>query len=478
LLIESLLLSFIAVALAVAFAAIGSRALVALLSGERSGAIVFDLTPNWHVLGFAAVLGVGTAIFFGLAPALRDTAVDLTPALKDGSTRTTDSRSRLVPGLVVLQVALSLLLLVGAGLFMRTLQNLRRLDIGFEREGVLLVDVDGRRAGYRGARLTRFYQDLLQEVQSIPGVSSVGLSRNTPLNGSRWWESVAVDDERPETAEASDLNAVSPEYFHTMQTPLVAGRDFTPQDDVNAPRVAIVDEAFVRRHFPDGQPLGRRLSGVSTPLRGMQVVGVVKNTASRSLREAPQPTVYVPYFQQEAATATFAIAAGNRLDPVATAVRNVVGPTVPESPVAIQTLAAQVESGLAQERLLATIAGGFGALALILAAVGLYGVLAYTVTRRMNEIGIRMALGGDRASILGLVMSDAARWLLCGIALGLPAAWMASRLIASLLFGVAPVDPLSIAIAMVVLIGSGLLAAVVPALRASRVEPIVALRHE
>jgi predicted permease len=396
--------------------------------------------------------------------------------LKDGSARAIGSRSRLAPALVVLQVALSLLLLVGAGLFVRTLQNLRRLDIGFQREGVLLVDVDGRRAGYRGARLTRFYQDVLQEVQGVPGVSSVSLSRNTPLNGSRWFESVAVDDNPPEGAEATDLNAVSPRYFQTMQMPLVAGRDFTIQDDFSAPRVAIVDEAFVRRHFPDGQPLGRHVSGVSATLRGMEVVGVVRNATSRSLREAPQPTVYVPYFQHEPtnAYATLVIDAEGPIDAVAPAVRDVVRPRMPESPVSIRTLAAQVEGWLAQERLLATIAGGFGVLALILASVGLYGVLAY----RTNEIGVRMALGGDRQSVLWLVMRDAVRWLLAGIAVGLPAAWVASRLVASLLFAVAPVDPLSIAIAMFVLIGSGLLAAFVPAWRASRIEPMLALRHE
>ena len=396
------------------------------------------------------------------------------------SIRTNDSRNRLAPALVVLQVALSLLLLVGAGLFVRTLQNLRRLDLGFQRDGVLLVDVDGRRAGYRGPRLTQFYQDVLQEVEGIPGVSSVSLSRNTPLNGRRWFESVAVDDSPPEGAEATDLNAISPRYFQTMQTPLVAGRDFTLQDDFSALRVAIVDEAFVRRHFPDGQPLGRHVSGVSATLRGMQVVGVVKNATSRSLREAPPPTVYVPYFQHEPtnAYATLEIDAEGPIDAVATTVRDVIRPRMPESPVVMRTLAAQIEGWLAQERLLATIPGGFGAVSLILSAVGLYGVLAYMVTRRTNEIGVRMAIGGDRASVLWLVMSDAVRWVLVGIAVGFPAAWAASRLVASLLFAVAPVDPLSIAIAILVLIGSGLLAAFGPALRASRIEPMLALRHE
>jgi putative ABC transport system permease protein len=372
-------------------------------------------------------LGVGTAIVFGLAPALRGTDVNLTPALRDGSISTTSSRNRLAPALVVLQVALSLLLLVGAGLFVRTLQNLRQQDIGFERDGVLLVDVDGRRAGYRGARLTQFYRDVLQELDGIPGVRSVSLSRNTPLNGRRWFESVAVDDHPPEGTEATDLNAISPGYFLTMQTPVVAGREFTLQDDSNAPRVAIVDEAFVRRHFPDRQPLGRRLSGVSATLRGMQVVGVVKNATSRSLREAPPPTVYVPYFQHEPTNgyATLEVSAEGPIDTVAAAVREVIRPRMPESPVVMRTLSAQVESWLGQERLLATIAGGFGGVALLLAAVGLYGVLTYTVTRRTNEIGVRIALGGDRASVVWLVMSDAVRWLLVGIAVGLPAAWAA-----------------------------------------------------
>ena len=262
---------------------------------------------------------------------------------------------------------------------------------------------------------------------------------------------MAVDDNPPEGAEAADLNAISPRYFQTMQTPLVAGRDFTRQDDFSAPRVAIVDEAFVRRHFPDGQPLGRRVSGVSATLRGMQVVGVVRNATSRSLREAPPPASTCRTSSTNPPTRTRRWRSTPRPDQDCgrDTVREVIRPRMPESPVVMRTLGARFARGwLAQERLLATIAGGFGAVSLVLSAVGLYGVLAYMVTRRTNEIGVRMAIGGDRASVLWLVMSDAVRWVLVGIAVGLPAAWAASRLVASLLFAVAPADPLSIAIAI------------------------------
>jgi predicted permease len=370
------------------------------------------------------------------------------------------------------------LLLTGAGLFVRTLDNLRHLDPGFRHEGVLLVNVDGRQAGYRGPQLTAFYQELLENLQYVAGVTFVSLSKNTPLNGSRWWEGIEVDGEPQRTEQEADFNGVAPHYFDTIGTPLLLGRDFTARDNAGAPEVAIVDEAFVRRYFPNGRAIGRRLSAVGARLLHLEVVGVVKDTSSRGLREVPQPTVYVPYFQQEAGAATLEVYAAGSLNEVATAIRTVLRPKLPQAPVQVQTLTAQVDRALVQERLLATLAGGFGALALLLAGIGLYGLLSYTVTRRTNEIGIRMALGAERITVLRLIVKDALRMILLGLALGLPAAWVVSRLITSLLFGLTPTDPISLVTATVLLLGGGVFAASIPAFRASRVEPVVALRTE
>jgi len=461
LLTESLLLASLGAAVAVAFAWFASRLLVRLLSTWRGG-IVLDLTPDWRVFGFAAALAIGTGVLFGIAPALRATASQ------------PSSHARLNSTLVAAQVAVSFVMLIGAGLFVRTFENLDGIDPGFRHEGVLLADGDVHRA-VTPAR-TALYLDLLQQVEGLPGVVSASLANITPLSGEWWREPIAIDNQPP-SGEAAHINSIAPRFFETMRTPLVAGRDFTNRDDGSAPSVAIVNEAFVRRWFPDGHPIGRHVS-VGSSLADMQIVGVVRDAISQSLREPPPPAVYVPIFQRQTEFPTFVVYASGSLTQVASELRRLLQPQMPSTAIQIHTLTSQTEAALVQERLMATLAASFGALALVLAAVGIYGLIAYTVARRTSELGIRMALGAGRGNVMWLVIEGALRLLGVGLLVGLPAAWAASRLVTTMLWGLTANDPVTIGVATVVLILTGLLAGWVPARRAARIDPMAALRCE
>jgi predicted permease len=377
-------------------------------------------------------------------------------------------------------VALSLLLAIGAGLFVRTLENLRNLDPGFRREGVLVANVDGQRAGYRDAALLTFYRELLERIQQLPGVASASLSASTPLGDVSLSTDVTIQGKIEEQKANLHLNMVTPRYFETMQMPLVQGRDFTIRDDATAPKVAMVNEAFVRRYFPGEPLLGRRISiGVSTGKRDeAEIVGAVRDTVAESLRQVPPAAVFLPYFQGGPQQFnTLEVRANGSVAQVLTVVRDELLAKL-HTPPDVRTLTAMAERTLVQERLMATLAGAFGVLALVLACVGLYGLLAYNVAQRTKEMGIRMALGAQRRRVIGMVVKSAIRLVIIGIALGLPAAWAASRLVKSMLFGLTPTDPATMAGAALVMVSAALLAAYFPARRAARVDPMTALRHE
>jgi predicted permease len=459
---ESLLLSLSAAALGVAFAWLGSRFLLGLLSSGQSRAIALDVAPNWHVLGAAMAVGIGSAAVFGL--------------VSSGAKPIRKKRSA-APLLVIGQVALSLLLLIGAGLFVKTLQNLRSLDPGFRREGVLLANVNGSRLGYRDARLGGFYRGLLTQIQSLPGVQSASFSAITPLSGGGISTRVTVNGKLAGVEQTGSI-PVSPRYFETMRTPVLLGRDFTFADDANGPKVAIVNQAFAGRFLPEGHPLGQRL-GVGSQATPFEVVGVVRDSIYESLREAPPPTVYLPLLQRLSQSgAVFEVRASGSLAAAASALRATVKAVLPGMPVEVHTFNAQVEQMLVEERLMATLAASFGFLGLALAAIGLYGLLAYTVARRTSEIGIRMALGADRRRVIAMVMKEAGALLLAGVVVGVPCAFALTRLAQSLLFGLTPRDPTTFAAAGLALAGAGALASFLPARRASKVDPMTALRCE
>jgi predicted permease len=481
LLTESALLAVAGTGLGIVVAYFGSRVLVNLISSGQgvptaSEAIVLDLAPNWNVLAFTTLLTVSTTLFFGLAPAFRATVVEPNAAMNASSNRVVGSRGRVALVLVTAQVSISLLLLIGAGLFVHTLWNLRTLDRGFRHEGVLLVDLDARRAGYDGPRLRAFNQEVLAIAERLPGVTAASLSSVTPLMGGGMIMPIAVNGQ-PVGSEELHFNQVAPRYFETLGTPFVLGHDFTIRDDATAPGVAIVNEAFVRQYMPTGSPLGQRVSVVGSRDE-RQVVGVVKDAVYESLRQAPPPTVYVPYLQSNGGAVALEVFAAGSVAQVASAIRAEVQPKLAGKPIKMRTLTARLETSLVQERLMAALASAFGLLALVLASVGLYGVLAYTVVRRTNEIGIRIALGAARSQVLALVLSSAIRMIVLGIAFGLSAAWAASRVVSSMLFGLTANDPTTIAGALTVLLVTGLLAAYLPARRATRIEPLAALRCE
>ena len=480
LLTESLMLSLAGAALGAVLAGIASRGLVQLLSEARRDGVFLDLHPDMAVLLFTTAIALITGILFGLAPAMRATASGPATALKADAGITPRSRSRLLASLVVVQVALSLLLVIGAGLFVRTLRNLEQLDPGFRRDGVLLVNLDARRAGYRGAQAAALYEDLRQRFARLPGVVTVSLSHNTPLSGGIITDPISINGQPP--TGSSHFNRVSPGFFETFGTPVVLGRDFGAQDIQGAPAVAIVNEAFVHRYLQGVPPLGQHVAIGGPNGEPAEIVGVVKATVAMSLREAAPPAVYLPYAQdpEQAAWASLEIHAVGSLSQIAAAVNDELRTQFQQTPVQaeIVPLNQQVARTLVQERLLAALGTCFGVLALLLAGVGLYGMLAYSVTRATSEIGIRMALGADRGEVLWLVLRSALGLTGLGIVMGIPLAWAVSRWIASMLFGLGANDPVTILGATLLLLLAATVAAWLPARRATRVDPMVALRYD
>jgi predicted permease len=508
LLTESITLSVLGGLAGLAVAWIGVRVLVGFLPRFGPFALQLDLSPDLRLLGFAFGLSVVTGILSGLAPALRATRPDVAPALKTDATTSSGGRTPvwdLRRTLVSFQVALSLLLLTGAGLFVRTLANLKNLDPGMNRENLLLVDNSVGQLGYDPQRERVFNERLREDVQRLPGVRAAATAAITPLSGSRWNNNVQIEGYRwrPEEPPHVDMNAVTPRYFEAAGIPIVLGRDFREGENLTVlpkrpdpppdprveqpdipgpPRVAIVNEAFVRKFFGTQSPIGRRLSMGEkwNAAKTYEIVGVVRDARYFDLRKSVEPMIYQPMYR-EPNNGTGALVVRTTGDPekLIQQIRRRVGEI--DAAVSVtdtRTMVENLNRTLMQERFIATLGSFFGAVALLLAAIGLYGVMSQSVTRRTREIGIRMALGAEARRVLWLVLRDALSMVVIGAVVGGGVALAVTRYAESLLYGIKPQDPVTLITTVVLLLAVTALAGFVPARRATRVQPMFALRHE
>jgi predicted permease len=482
LLTESVLLAILGGALGVLFAYWGKDILLALRPWG-GGPLALDLRLDPRVLGFTAAVCLLTGILFGLAPALRATRVDLTPALKENARSLSGgSRPLLSKALIVAQVAMSLLLLIGAGLFVGTLRNLQGVDFGFNGENLLLFRVDARLSGYEGDRMANLYQQLIGRIEAVPGVRSATISRHPLLSGSARTAGISLQGNarRPNEDDYVYINTVAANFFETMEMPILLGRSLSPRDDAHAPKVAVINQTMAGKYFGEENPIGRRfgLGGPETSGQ-IEIVGVARDAKYTDLRQETPPTAYTPHQQETPGQVNFAVRTSGDPDALAASIREAVREVDRNLPLFdLKTQTQQAAESLVQERLFATLSTFFGLLALVLASIGLYGVMSYSVARRTNEIGIRMALGAQRRDVISLVLRETLLLVSIGLLIGLGAALATTRLISSLLFGLTPNDPVTIALAALLLIAVATAAGYLPARRGSRVDPMVALRHE
>ncbi len=433
------------------------------------------------MLAFVVAVSTATALVFGIAPALTATRTDIGSALKKSARTVGRSGSGLGKSLVVAQVTISLMLLVGAGLFLRTVQNLRRVDLGFNPHNVLLFRISPALNRYDADKRNPLYVEIGDRLRAIGGVRSVAWSNPSLMSPQRFSSEIYIQGRTYPERQGNPISGaiVSPSFFETMEIPLAAGRGFTERDTKNAPLVAIINEAAARLYFPDGSALGRRFGQELTESGQVEIVGILRDAKYNNVREAVPPTMYRSYHQGYAGSVTFEVrTAGDPLTAIP-AVREAVRAVDPNVPIInVTTQQQEVENRFRQERLFAQAGTMFGGLALLVASVGLFGLMSYSVARRTHEIGIRMALGAERADVLRLVMRESMILVLAGVLFGLAAAIAASRPIAGLLFGLAPADPMTIAAAIVLMLLLSSVAAYLPARRAARVDPMVALRYE
>ena len=478
LLVESALLAAAGTAVGVWIAWVGADAVADVIAARSSGADAslasLAVTPNVRVFVVTVLIAVATTLIFGIVPAWRASVTS--PGVVANSGRIAESHGRLATALIVAQVSLSLILVIGAGLFTRSLHNLRTVDRGFTPGNVLLASFDPRRANLSSMELQAFNRGVLRTAETLPGVGAASIAAVTPLEGGGMSTPMTVNGVSTGLTEVY-FNVIGPRFFEIVGTPLVAGRDFSEADDANAPAVTVVNETFVRQHLSAGNPLGQRVL-ISPGQREMQIVGVVKDAVYETLRAAPPATVYASYLQTRGRPMKLVIDARGSLTDVAATLRAAIQPKVPATPMRMMSFAAQIENSLFQARLMRSLTAIFSGLALLLAAVGLYGLMSYMVATRTREIGVRLALGARPARVLRMVLGSALRMVLIGIIAGLPLALLSSRLIASMVFGLTPTDALTIAAAVAVLTLVGAASAALPARRAATLNPVTAIRVE
>jgi predicted permease len=437
------------------------------------------VNPDLRVILFTLAITFLTGLLFGLLPAIRGTRVDLSGAMKSGGRAVHGgSKGSGMKLLVASQVALSLVLLVTAGLFARSFRHLLDVDPGFDRESVLAIRVDPRSAGFTEQQLPDLYRRLVDRINAVPGVRSASVAADGVVSGSTSTSGIEIAGYQKQSDERIEFqtDSVGLNYFSTVGMHIVEGRDFTWRDDEHAPKVAIVNQTLARRYFPGRSAIGQRF-GDDKP--DVQIVGVVADARVNDVREAPPIMAWYPMAQHLEYSDFITVRANGDPRPVAAQLRAAVAQAAPNLTVArIRTLDEQIRTDLMEEHLIVQLTSAFGALALLLAAVGLYGVMSYAVARRTAEFGVRMALGASRQEVLWMMIRESALIVALGLACGLPLMLAATRLVDSMLFGVSSSDPLSILLATTTLVAVALLAAAIPAFRASRVDPMVALRYE
>lgn len=464
-----------------------SHFLIAFIS-TPDNRVFLEMPTDWRVLGFAAGLAVLTTLLFGLAPALRAGSVPPGSVLKSGGRGMSAGRERfrLQRILVAAQVALSVVLLAGALLFARSLQNLMTRNLGFQQNGVLVANVDFTRANVPGARRAPFVHNLLEHIRAVPGVAGAGASMRSPMSGSTSNDWILDKNGNHHEGMVAWEDYVSPGYFATLEIPIITGRDFDGDDTPTSPKVAIVNQTFARK-FPKGaaNPVGqifRVWNNPGKPPRFYQVVGLVKDSVYNDMHEPMAPVMYFPHTQVEAPFvfpgATFLIRSHGGAASLINSVKDSIIGVNPRIDIQFRLLRTQIHETLTQDELMATLCGFFGGLAVLLAAIGLYGVISYTVAQRTNEIGVRLALGAQRSGIIRLILGEVSLLVGIGLAVGIGLTLAGGKAASSLLFGLKPDDPLILALTVVLLAAIGLVASFVPARRASRLDPMVALRYE
>ena len=483
LLSESLLLAVAGTVCGLFLAFAISRMLVALISTQQNQ-IFLDLGMDWRVLTFTTALAVLTTVFFGLAPAVRATRAEPATLLQSGSRGMSGGRERfsLRRILVVSQVAVSVVLLMGALLFVRSLRNLTTLNVGFQQSGILVTNVDFQRLHLPEERFTEYKRDLVKRVQAIPGVESAANAMLVPFGGSAWNEDVLLEGSDTD-AGVVWLNYLGPGYFQAIGTPLLTGRDFDDRDTATSGKVAIVNQAFVRKILKGADPLGKRFRiheppGKPRPL--YEIVGVAADNKFQDMHEEFLPFMYFPATQQEhpAPDDLILVRSSLPLTSLMASLKQTVAGVNPSIDLEFLVFKTRIHNSLLQDELMATLSGFFGFLAALLAAIGLYGVISYMVLQRTKEIGIRMAVGAGRADVVGMILKEAGILTIAGLVIGTTLALASAQVVKSLLYGLKPRDPLTMVLAVVTLAAVAALASFLPAYRASRLDPLKALHYE
>jgi len=483
LLAESVLMATIGGALGLIFAKWSTNALVALMAGGN--ALVLDANTDSRVLLFTFAAAVLTGIVFGLAPAFRLTRIELASAMKGSATNISDERDRHLLGksLIAAQVAASVILMIGAGLFVRTLVNFEKNNFGFSQQNLLTFGLDPTHVGYHEARLITFYSQLLDRVQSLPGVQAATLMAYAPFSG--WSNNTSIVPEGAQIKPGNGMRwqPVGPDFFQAMHIPILLGRGINRTDTAASPDVAVVDETFAKKYFPKESPIGHRFSQGSTfdPKNAWEIIGVSKTAELTDPAEEPRPKAFMAYAQEPKGIDQMFFEVRTQGSPAAviSELRDAVRQADPAIPMTnLKTQQEETSEALSQQRLFAQLTSVFGLIALLLAMIGLYGTMAYSVTRKTHEIGIRMALGANPRIVLRMVIAQGIRLALIGVVIGIAGAVGVTRLINSMIFGVAAIDPLTFSVVALVLVLVAALACFVPARRAMRVDPMVALRYE